>query len=196
MHPVDPKAPKQPAPAPAPAAQRPQQVVVAPPPPVATRRASTGASRVASTPPVLLRSLSKSSVLNPIIQQVTASSFKEALPAPLTREASLSPKRATVSPRGGRPGNRLSARPDDIELSDSEDEGPEQTIPSPKSMIKSPKSLTQEGGGAKAQLEAVMSGKTKNTAASSATACYYRGSDARRWTGTRGAHRVPRVCGT
>jgi len=180
MHPVDPNAPKQPAPAPAsppvpaPAPQRLRQVVVAPPPSAALRRASTGASRVASTPPVLLRSMSKSSVLNPIIQQVTASSFKDALPvhsAHSHKEASLSPKGSTVSPRGGRPGNRLSARPDDVELSDSEDEGPEQTIPSPtKSKIKSPKSPTQEGGGAKAQLEAVMNGKSKSTVASSATA--------------------------
>ena len=180
MHPVDPKAPKQPAPAPAPApvlaqapaAQRPQQVVVAPPPSAASRRASTGASRVASTPPVLLRSLSKSSALNPIIQQVTASSFKD---APLAhsahshQETDLSPKRATVSPRVGRPGNRLSARPDDVELSDSEDDGSEQAIPSPKSMIRSPKSPIQEGG-AKAQLEAVMNGKPKYPAGSSATA--------------------------
>jgi hypothetical protein len=173
MHPVDPKAPKQPAPAPAPAppapvaTQRPQQVAVASPPSAAPRRASTGASRVASTPPMLLRSLSKSSALNPIIQQVTASSFKDAPPS--HKETDLSPQKATISPQIGRPGNRLSARPDDIELSDSEDEGSEQAIPSPKSMFQSPKSPTQEGG-AKAQLEAVMNGKPKCTAASSATA--------------------------
>ena len=171
MHPVDPKAPRQPAPAPDLSAQRPQQVVVAPPPSAAPRRASTGASRVASTPPVLLRSMSKSSVLSPIIQQVTASSFKDALPVHSTHSeeaTELSPKMATVSPRVARPGNRLSAKPDDIELSDSEDSGPEQAIPSPKSMVKSPKSPMQEGG-AKAQLEAVMNGKPRSPAASSAT---------------------------
>ena len=171
MHQVDPKAPKQSALAPVQSSQRPQQVAVAPPPSAAPRRASTGGSRVASTPPVLLRSLSKSTVLNPIVQQVTASSFKDAPPAHSLHshdETELSPKRATVSPRIGRPGNRLSARPDDIELSDSEDERPEEAMPSPKSMIKSPKSPTQEGG-AKAQLEAVMSGQPKSPAASSAT---------------------------
>ena len=172
MHQDDSKAPKQPAPAPAPAAQRPQKVVVAPPPStVAARRASTGASRVASTPPVLLRSLSKSSVLNPIIQQVTASSFKDGLPVTSanSHEASPSPKMATISPRGGRPGNRLSARPDDVELSDSEDDGPEQTIPPPNSMLKSPMSPTLKSG-ENPQREAFMSEKTKSTAAYSATA--------------------------
>jgi len=126
---------------------------------------STGASRVASTPPVLLRSLSKSSVLNPTTQEVTASSSKEALPADSanSHEASLSPQKATLSPRGVRPGNRLNARPDDVEFSDPEDEGPEQTDPSPKSVV-------EDGGSAKAQPEAVMSGKPKSTVASSATA--------------------------
>jgi hypothetical protein len=164
MHPVDSKSPKEQTPTTA--AQRPQRVVVAPPPSaMATRRASTGAgaSRVASTPPVLLRSLSKSSVLNPIIQHITASSFKESPPA--LAQASLSPKKALVSPRAERPKNRLNARPVDVELSESEDEGPEQTITSPKS-VKSP---TQEGG-AEAQLKAVIGGKTKSPAASSATA--------------------------
>ena len=164
MRPVDPKASKQPALA----AQRPQEVAVAPPPSAAAmRRASTGtgASRVASTPPVFLRSLSKSSVLNPIIQQVTASSFKEGLSANSVNsadsadsQASLLPRKVALSPRGGRPGNRLNARPDDVDLSDSEDE---QSVPAPRSVVKSPKSPTQEGGNAKAQLEAIMTGKER-----------------------------------
>ena len=160
MHPIDPKASKQPSPA----AQRPPQVAVAPPPSAAAmRRASTGtgASRVASTPPVFLRSLSKSSVLNPIMQQVTASSFKEVLPVNSANSAhsahspSLLPRNAALSPRGGRPGNRLSGRPNDVELSDSEDEGTEQSVPAPQSVAKSP---------AQEQLEAIMSGKEKSTA--------------------------------
>ena len=61
-------------------------------------------------------------------------------------------------------GDRLGARPDGVELSSSEDEGPGQAvISSPKSIVKS---LTQEGGYAKAQLEAVMSGKARSTATS------------------------------
>ena len=179
MRPADLKASKQPALA----AQRPQQVVVAPPPSAtAMRRASTGTgtSRVTSTPPAFLRSLSKSSVLDPIIQQVTASSFKEVLPANSVDstnsvnsanshvEARLLPRKAALSPHGGRPGNRLSARPDDVDLSDSEDEGSERSVPAPRSVVKNPKSPTREGGGAKAQLEAVMNGNEKSTATATA----------------------------